>query len=90
MLRSTDRGLKPTSYGLQLLGDFIEKNRFEATRAQLKRLLAREEMFDADLEENGYVAIVFNDRVIGCGFYAKGVVSSRIPKGRSEELMESL
>lgn len=89
-LRSTGRGLKPTTYGLQLLGEKLEKNIVEVDREELLQLLRREEMIERNLKEEGYVAIKYEDRIIGCGMYKDGVVSSRVPKGRGKELAESL
>lgn len=83
-------GLKPTTYLLQLLEDEIEKNIFELEEDELKTLLAREDMIPADFEEDGYVALKYGGRVIGCGFYKDDVVSSRVPKGRSKEFLEFL
>lgn len=83
-------GLKPTTYLLQFLGDRIKKNVAELEKHELEKLLAREEMIPANLTEKGYVALKFKGRIIGCGFYKDGVVSSRVPKGRSRELLELL
>jgi len=87
-LRFTGKGLKPTTYGLQVLGRKLEKNVVEVDKEELEGLLKRERMVDRDLEENGYVAIRYDGRIIGCGFYAKDKVSSRIPKGRGKELLD--
>ena len=88
-LRDMDRGLKPTTYALQLLGPRISKNVFKVDKRELEKLLAREEMIEVEEQEleEGYVAIEYDDKIIGCGMYKEGVVSSRIPKGRSEELL---
>lgn len=87
-LRETGRGLKPTTYALQLLNDRIEKNVVELDKEEFLKLLEREEMIEPDeeLEEEGYVALKYDGRIVGCGMYRDGVVSSRIPKGRSNEL----
>lgn len=87
-LRITGRGLKPTTYGLQIIGDELEKNVIDVDRDELSKLLAREEMIPRDLEEEGYVAIRYEEQIIGCGYYMDDVVSSRIPKGRSKELLQ--
>lgn len=87
-LRVTGRGLKPTTYGLQFLGDRISKNVVEVDREELLKLLRREEMIDRDLEEEGYVALKYGSRIIGCGMFKDKVVSSRVPKGRGEELAD--
>ena len=87
-LRITGRGMKPTTYGLQLIENSIERNIVEVDKDELKLLLARKEMIPRDLEEDGYVAIKYEENIIGCGFYKENVVSSRIPKGRSKELLK--
>lgn len=89
-LRFTGKGLKPTTYGLQVLEDKLKKNVVEVDKEELEGLLKRERMIERDMEENGYVAIKFQGKIIGCGFYAKDKVSSRIPKGRGKELLEIL
>ncbi len=89
-LRDTGRGLKPTTYALQFLGDRIEKNRVVVNREELIQLLKREEMIDRNLEDEGYVALEFEGRIIGCGYFKDWKVSSRIPKGRGKELANIL
>lgn len=89
-LRRTGRGLKPTTYGLQVIEDGITRNVVQVERDELSKLLRREGMIPRDIEEEGYVAIRFKDKVIGCGMFKDGVVSSRIPKGRGSELAEIL
>ncbi|PSH02190.1 MAG: hypothetical protein BRC26_01800 [Nanohaloarchaea archaeon QH_8_44_6] len=73
-VRDTGRALKPTTYALQLLEDHIDKSIIEVDKEELVDLL------------EGYVAIIFRERVIGCGMYKNEKISSRIPKGRSKEL----
>ncbi len=89
-IRDTNIGLKPTTYSLQFLGDRIEKNRVEMSREETLKMLKREEMIERNLEKEGYVALEFEDCIVGCGFYRNGKVSSRIPKSRSQELEEIL
>ena len=90
-VRRTGKGLKPTTYALQLLGPRISSNIVEGDEEELRKLLKREEMIERDLDsEEGYVALKYKDRIIGCGFYKNGSVSSRIPKGRGKELAEIL
>lgn len=85
-LRVTGRGLKPTTYALQFLGDCISKNVVELDKQQLLKLLRREEMIEDEAESEGYVALKYGERIVGCGMYKEGVVSSRVPKGRGKEL----
>lgn len=89
-IRVMDIGLKPTTYGLQLLGDRIKKNVVELDREDLVTLLEREEMLERKGFKKGYVALEFEGRIIGCGFYKDRKVSSRVPKGRGKELLEIL
>lgn len=90
-VRETGQGLKPTTYALQLLGPRLSKNVVEVDKEELEKLLKREKMIERELDTSeGYVAIKYEGRVIGCGMYKDGVVSSRIPKGRGKELAEIL
>ncbi len=89
-LRTTGMGLKPTTYALQILQEELDKNIVEVDREELLDLLHRREMIPREMEEKGYVAIKYEGRVIGCGFYMDEKVSSRIPKGRSKELAATL
>ncbi len=89
-IRIMDIGMKPTTYALQLLGDDIGKNTVELDRDELVMLLRREDMVERQMSEEGYVALKFQDHIIGCGFYRNGTVSSRVPKGRGKELAKIL
>lgn len=85
-IRTTGRGLKPTTYALQFLDGRISKNIVELGREEFLKLLRREEMVPRDISGEGYVALKFNGDIVGCGYYKNGKVSSRIPKGRGKEL----
>jgi len=89
-LRKTGRGLKPTTYALQILEEELNKNIVEVDREELLDLLHRREMIDRELDQKGYVAIKYEERIMGCGYYMNKTVSSRIPKGRSKELAASI
>jgi hypothetical protein len=84
-VRFTGIGPKPTTYALQLLGAAVERNRVELSERELERLL-NGEMLDKGAESEGYVALVFRGRTVGCGLYRDGVVSSRISKSRAAQL----
>lgn len=100
-----DIGLKPTTYFLQLMGDRISGNVVEVDRKDFKALLSgemieRKGVKDPEAsvsDENswnasgkGYVAVKFEGKVYGCGFYMDELVSSRIPEGRAKELLGTL
>lgn len=86
-LRDTKHGFKPTTYALQFLGDRISQNRVKVDREELEVLLEGG-MIERVMDEKGYVAIVFDGKVFGCGLYKDELVSSRVPKGRGGELLK--
>lgn len=90
LIRFTGIGLKPTTYGLQMLDPYIEKNTVKMSKEETVKMLKREEMIERSLDEEGYVALKFSGLTIGCGFYRDGKVSSRVPNSRGEELAEIL
>ena len=88
-VRDMEIGLKPTTYFLQLIQDKIEKNKIDLSRVELETLL-NGDMIEREMSEKGYVALFFENRCIGCGFYMDELISSRVPEGRAEELLKSL
>ena len=88
-VRDMDIGLKPTTYFLQLIEDKIEENRVDLSIEELEALLTGE-MIEYSGLEKGYVALFFEGRCIGCGFYMDELISSRVPEGRGEELLNTL
>lgn len=89
-IRIQDIGLKPTTYALQFLNDRIEKNVVSLTDNQLESILAGELVPVTPDAEEGYVALKYEGRILGCGLYKNETVSSRIPKGRGNELADAL
>lgn len=89
-LRDTGLGLKPTTYLLQALQDSISRNIVTLSEQEFKDLLGRENMIERELAEEGYVALKYGSRIVGCGFYKNEKVSSRMPKGRSKELLAAI
>ncbi|MFB6145809.1 MAG: hypothetical protein ABEJ99_04895 [Candidatus Nanohaloarchaea archaeon] len=87
-VRRTGRGLKPTTYGIQFLGDRIDRNIVELEEDEIEGMLMRTGMPGRDMDEKGYVALKFRGKMLGCGFYMDEKVSSRIPKGRAKELAQ--
>lgn len=88
-LRDTGSYLKPTTYGLQILNDKISRNVVELDEEDLLTLLDGD-MIEREMREKGYVALIYQGEVIGCGLYKDGLVSSRVPKGRGKELRQLL
>lgn len=88
-LRDTKHGFKPTTYALQFMGDRLERNAVEVDRKDLEVLLEND-MIQRKMEEKGYVAIIYQGLIVGCGLYKDELVSSRIPEGRAGELLNFL
>lgn len=93
-IRLQDIGLKPTTYALQFLDNVLEKNVVTVQKEELACLLEGDliavDEIDGVPDGEGYVALRYADRVIGCGLYKNGTISSRIPKGRAQELRDWL
>ncbi|MFB6077103.1 MAG: hypothetical protein ABEK12_03165 [Candidatus Nanohaloarchaea archaeon] len=87
-VRDQEIGFKPTTYALQFLGDAVADARVQVDRTELLRLLEGGTV-DRDVSD-GYVALVYDDRIAGCGLSRRGTVESMIPKGRAQELQEIL
>jgi hypothetical protein len=85
-VRDTGKYLKPTTYGLQILGEKISNAQIQVNREELKTVLDGD-MVEKEMKvDEGYVAIIYKERIIGCGLYKDNLLSSRIPKGRGKEL----
>ena len=89
LLRGQERGLKPTSFGLMLLGPCITKGRVELTREELLGLLLGRTLRKEGLP-TGYVALSLCGEVVGCGHVKRGVLRCQIPRGRRQELLIAL
>jgi len=90
VLRDTGKYLKPTTYGLQILGTDIASAKTKVSQKQLQTLL-KGDMIQRKLEtQKGYIAIQHQGKIIGCGLYKNQLVSSRIPKGGAKELDKML
>ena len=89
-LRDTGKYIKPTTYGLQILGDEITSAKTTVSKEELITLLDGD-MIERELGiEKGYVAIKYQGRVVGCGLYKYELVSSRVSTGRAGELKNLL
>lgn len=88
-LRSSERGFKPTTYFLQMMGERITKNTVQLSDGEIETILQREMIERTDMEE-GYVAMKHDGKVIGCGFFMNDLVSTRISKSRTKQLRQIL
>ncbi len=86
-VRKTNRGLKPTTYMLQILESQIDKNIAELDRKQLHHLVFEREVLEGfEKVDKGYVALKFRGSVIGCGLKTGKGLETQIPKSRAREL----
>ncbi len=90
ILRKVGRWLKPTTYGLQLVGDSASRHLKELSRKELSELLRRGylEITEHNWEE-GYIIALYDSTVIGCLLYRNGRLKHQFPRGRVEALSRS-
>jgi NOL1/NOP2/fmu family ribosome biogenesis protein len=74
--------LKPTTFGMQVLGRRATRNVIDVSDEQAKRLINGESLtIEAD-SENGFVLLRWQGFVAGVGFYKRPVLKSQIPRFR--------
>ena len=77
--------LKPTTFGMQVLGGQATRNVIDVSDEQAK-LLINGGTVNADVEaDNGFVLIRWRGFVAGVGFYKRPVLKSQIPRFRPVE-----
>jgi NOL1/NOP2/fmu family ribosome biogenesis protein len=77
--------LKPTTFGMQVLGEQATRNVIELEDEQAKLLInGGSTSLDADAD-NGFVLLRWRGFVVGVGFYKRPVLKSQIPRFRSVE-----
>jgi NOL1/NOP2/fmu family ribosome biogenesis protein len=77
--------LKPTTFGMQVLGAQATRNVIDVSDEQAK-LLINGGTLKADLEaDNGFVLISWRGFVAGVGFYKRPILKSQIPRFRPVE-----
>ncbi|MCS7240232.1 MAG: hypothetical protein NZ651_03185 [Candidatus Bipolaricaulota bacterium] len=89
LLRAQEHGLKPTSFGLMLLGPKVKSRRVEVSRRELRELLLGRGLRKPGLPQ-GYVALCLDGEVLGCGEVRGEVLRCQIPLGRRQELLNVL
>ena len=77
--------LKPTTFGMQVLGRQATRNVIELNDEQARRLINGDSLnIEADAE-NGFVLLQWQGFVAGVGFYKRPVLKSQIPRFRPVE-----
>lgn len=82
-------GLRPTNDLFQWLGDRLERRVVAPDRATWRRLLAREPVRAADLDD-GFVVLRLDGRTVGRGLVWRGRLRHEIPKARAARLLDVL
>ena len=77
--------LKPTTFGMQVLGRQATRNVIELSDEQTKRLVNGESLSIEAEAENGFVLLKWQGFVAGVGFYKRPVIKSQIPRFRPVE-----
>lgn len=86
-LRTKSINPKPTTYILQFLNSEIKKNTVDLTKEELKTMVFDRNYIESNLS-TGYIALKYQDKVIGCGLKDSKGLRTQIPKGKSKELEE--
>lgn len=90
-LRRLDAGFKPTTYMLQFLGRKLRKNIISLDEQKFKRIvLKRKRSERVPSLPSGYVALMYRNKIIGCGLVTPKGLESQIPKTRTKELRDVL
>ena len=77
--------LKPTTFGMQVLGRQATRNVIDLSDEQAKSLINGGTL-NADVEaDNGFVLVRWRGFVAGVGFYKRPVLKSQIPRFRPVE-----
>ncbi|MFC1629590.1 hypothetical protein ACFL3H_10850 [Gemmatimonadota bacterium] len=90
LLRKAGRFWKPTTVALQVVGEFVSRNMIELNCHELETLLIEGELRGTRTEvEQGYVALMGPDGMVGCGLYLdpdedkhEGLLISQLSKAR--------
>jgi NOL1/NOP2/fmu family ribosome biogenesis protein len=77
--------LKPTTFGMQVLGRLATRNVIELSEEQTKQLINGGSLsVEADVE-NGFVLLKWQGFAVGVGFYKRPALKSQIPRFRPVE-----
>jgi len=77
--------LKPTTFGVQVLGRGATRNVVDLTDEQAKLLINGSSLTIEAEVENGFVLLRWRGYVVGVGFYKRPVLKSQIPRFRPVE-----
>ena len=85
LARLFPHSLKPTTFGMQVLGRQATRNVAELSDEQAKRLINGGSLAAELNADNGFVLLRWRGFVVGVGFYKRSVLKSQIPRFRPVE-----
>jgi NOL1/NOP2/fmu family ribosome biogenesis protein len=85
MARVYPYSLKPTTFGMQVLGGEATRNVIDLSDEQTKLLINGGSLRTDAEAENGFVLVRWRGFVVGVGFYKRPVLKSQIPRFRPVE-----
>ena len=85
MARVYPYSLKPTTFGMQILGGEATRNVIDLSDEQAKLLINGGSLRTDAEAENGFVLVMWRGFVVGVGFYKRPVLKSQIPRFRPVE-----
>jgi len=85
LLRVFPHSLKPTTFAMQLLGQYATRNRVDLDEGQAVRAISGEELEVESDASDGYVLMRCRGFVVGVGLYRRPVLKSQVPRHRPVE-----
>ncbi len=79
-LRSQRHMWKPTTAALLFLDAAVTKNVVDLTGEQLQPFLRGEMLLGPFVVDGGYVAIRYEEKMLGCALYGKAGLKSQLPR----------
>ena len=79
LLRMKKTLWKPTTAGLQFFGQQATRNTIDLNDETLETFLKEGVLLQTLSVEPGFVIIRWNGKVLGCGLYSKGRLTSQVP-----------
>jgi NOL1/NOP2/fmu family ribosome biogenesis protein len=88
LLRTKPSMWKPTTAGLHLFALHATRNVIDLDGDALQAFLKKETIDGPFPVEPGFVIVRWQEKVLGCGVYGKGKLSSQLPEKRGEPFKE--
>jgi NOL1/NOP2/fmu family ribosome biogenesis protein len=79
--------IKPTTWGLILLDKKIKKNKIELNEKEIKKILVQQKLKKELKIDDGFVALSFRRKTLGCALYENKLIKSQLPKQKRDQLL---